>query len=70
MIRFTTLNSKYEVTVQDSKFHVKKFESLNDKSNFNAVGQTRVSDTMFLEKGLVADFGSWHTSKVVSIEEV
>jgi hypothetical protein len=70
MIRFTTLNSKYEVTVQDSKFHVKKFESLNEKSTCNAVGQTRVCGSLFLEKGLVAEFGSWHTSIVTAIEEV
>lgn len=69
MIRFTTRNSKYEVTVRDSRFHIKKFEAINP-SDYNAVGQTRVSDRMFLVLGGQAVFDEWHTNVVTHIEDV
>jgi hypothetical protein len=70
MIRFTTKNSKYEVTIQDNRFHIKKYEATNPDSTYNAVGQTRVSTEMYLEVGQPASFDMWSTSKVLKIEDV
>ena len=70
MIRFTTKNSKYEVTVQHNTFHVKKFEESNPESMYIAVGQTTVSDYLDLQVGRYAAFGGVKTSTVISIEDV
>ena len=69
MIRFTTQYSRYEVTVRDSFFHIKKFDALHP-SDAMTVGQTRVSRRMRLEKGDRASFDGWSTSEVVEILEV
>jgi hypothetical protein len=70
MIRFTTKNSKYEVTIRDNHFHIKKYEATNPKSTYNAVGQTRISAQLHLEVGYPASFEGWSTSEVLNIEDV
>ena len=70
MIRFTTKNSKYEVTVQKNQFHVKKFEAINPESTALVVGQTTVSDYLELSIGRGAQFGGKITSAVVAIEDL
>lgn len=70
MIRFRTKNSWYEVTVQKSQFHIKKFEAINQSSMRIAVGQTVVSDYLTLEKGASAHFGGVITSPVEQIEDL
>ena len=70
MIRFTTRNSKYEVTVQKNRFHVKKFEEINPASRRIAVGQTTISEYLALSVGIGAGFGGLRTSAVMTIEDV
>jgi hypothetical protein len=70
MIRFTTQDSKYEVTVQKNQFHVKKFESTNQEPSGVMVGQTIVSTFIYLLVGDFARFGYITTTEVISIEDV
>lgn len=67
-MRFTTLNSVYEVLEKRSGvFIVTKLEALKP-SPFNSVGQQRMSSEAHIVVGKSAQFDSWHTSRVVSIE--
>ena len=69
-LKFKTRNSTYQVQVSEvGQFHVTKL-SEESPSPYNAVGQTRISDSMYLEEGYSAQFDSWHTSEVTVIYDV
>lgn len=70
MIRFTTIGSQYEVTVQSGLFHVKKIAAIKPTDTFNVVGQTRVSKLLALECGKPAFLDVWQTSNVHTIEDL
>ena len=64
----TTLNSVYSITPLGDAFQIVKLKALRD-SEFNAVGQRRLSSRLVLAVGQQAEFDDWHTSRVVKIEQ-
>ena len=68
MLKITTLNSVYEIRHNGVVFQVKKVQTANPSSMYNAVGQVRDSTHMKLGLGSAAQFDYWRTSEVVKIE--
>lgn len=65
-----TLNSVYEVKPVDFYFEVTRLkDTSNGISTYNAVGQTRISTTMFVQVGQRARFDGWDTSEVIKVED-